>query len=203
MRDPALKREVSNNKMLNQRNPGLRRTDVVSNSLAGSVSDAAKEFSRAPEMPSLEIFSQPGMLMQQTESAVAFEKLKGFTDAHGWGQLNEKVDVINSDVKLVNLAMLPISNFSDEILAVHPDAIELHRVHGILALPHEVESILPKGMLSRFQVHFSSPIAHANIVFNSGGLGSNPSLFNHSEILNFEGSDSSQNLKVWVPSLRM
>lgn len=142
------------------------------------------------------------MLLQQTESAVAFEKLKSFADAHGWRQFNEQVDMVNSNVKLIDFTFFPVSNFSNEEFAIHSDAIEFHRIHGILAFPHEVESILSKAMLSRFQIHFSSPIAHAN-AFSSGGLGTNPSLSRIHNKLNFEGSDSSPSFKAWVSSLRM
>jgi len=173
----------------------LGRSDVVSNSFGGCVSDAAKELSRTPEMSFSEIISQPRMLLQQTESAISLKKLKSLTDTHSSRQLNKQVDVVNSDVKLINLATFPISNFSDEVFTIHSDAIELHRIHGILAFPHEVESILSKAMLSGFQIHFSSPIAHANFVFSSRGLGSNPSLFRIHGQLNFEGGNSSLGLK--------
>jgi hypothetical protein len=147
--------------MLSQRNPGLRRTDAMSNSFSGCISDATKEFSRAPEMSFPEIVSQPRMLLQQTESTVTLEKLKSFADAHCSGQFNEQMDVINSDVKIIDFTAFPVSNFSNEVFTIHPDAIKLHRVHRILAFPNEVESVLPEAMLSRFQIHFSSPISHA------------------------------------------
>ena len=177
----------------------------MSNSFSSCVSDAAKEFSGTPEMSFLEIVSQPRMFLQQTESTVAFEKLEGFADAHRWGQFNEEMDVANSDVKFINFAPFTISNFSDKELAVHSNSVEFHRVSGIFAFPHEVESILSKAMLSRFQVHFSSPEHSSNYIrlFNSRGLESRPSDFSHSGILNFEDGDSSQNLKVWVSSPEM
>jgi len=205
MNHPALKREVSINKMLTQRNPGLRRTDVVGNSFTSCVSNAAKEFSRTPEMSFSEIVSQPGVLLQQTESGITFEQLQGFADAHRRGQLNEQVDMVNSDVKFVNFASFTISDFSDEIFAIHSDAVKLHRIPGILAFPHEVESVLSKAMLSRFQIHFSSPEHSSHYIrkFNSGGLGSNPSLFTHQEILNFEVGNSSLGLKAEVSLPRM
>ena len=190
--------------MLSQRNPRLRRSDVVSNSFTGSVSDATKEFSRAPEMSFSEIVSQPGMLLQQTESTVTFEQLKSSTDTHGGWHLDKQVDVVDSDVKLVNFESLPVSNLPDEELTIHPDSIKLHRIHGILAFPHEVESILSKAMISTFQIHFSSPkIAHANFDLVSGGLGSNPSLSRIHKQLNFEGGDSAIGLKTEVSSPQM
>src|SRR3989304_8476290 len=100
MNHPALKGEVSINKMQQlQRNPRLRRSYVVSDSLAGCIADAPEEFSRTPEMSFFEIVSQPGMLLQQAESAVAFEQLKSLADAHRDGHFNKQMDVVNSDVK--------------------------------------------------------------------------------------------------------
>ena len=203
MKHPALKREVSINKMLTQISPRLGRSDVVSNSFGGCVSDAAKEFSRAPEMSFSEIVSQPRMLFQQTESAVALEKLKGFADTHGDWHLNKQMDMVNSDVKFIDFTPFAISNFSDEVFAIHPNSIELHWVHRILAFPHEVESILSKGMLGTFQIHFSSPIAHAKFSLVSGGLGTNPSLSRIHNKLNFEGGNSSLGLKPEVSLPRM
>ena len=189
--------------MLSQRNPRLRRSDVVSDSLAGSVSDAAKELSRTPEMSFPEIISQPGMLLQQTESAVAFKQLQGLADTHRGWHLNKKVDVVNSDVKLIYFAPFPVGDFSNEVFTIHPDAIELHRIHGILAFPHEVESVLSKGMITTFQIHFSSPkIAHANFDLVSEGLESRPSDIQEIKFYK-EGGNSSLGLKPEVSLPRM
>ncbi len=187
-----------------QINPRLRRVDVVSNGFSGCISDATKEFSWTPEMSFSEIVSQPRMLLQQTESTVTFEKLKGFANTHRWRQLDEKMDVVNSDVNLVDFTSFAISNFSNKELTVHSNSIELHGVSGVLAFPHEVESILSKAMFSSFQIHFRSPkIAHANFDLVSEGLESNPSSSRIHKQLNFEDGDSSQNLKVWVSSPEM
>jgi len=151
-----------------------------------------------------EIISQPRMLLQKSESRISFKQLKGFADTHGSWHFNKQVDVIKGNVQLINFESLPVSNLSDEELTIHSNSIELHRVHGILAFPHEVESILSKGMFSTFQIHFSSPkIAHAKFDLVSGGLGSNPSLSRIHKQLNFEGGDSSPGLKAWVSSPRM
>ena len=191
--------------MISQRNPGLRRADVVSNSFAGCVSDAAKEFSRTPEMSFSEIVSQPRMLLQKFESGIAFEQLKSLADTHGGWHLNKQVDMVNSDVKFVNLAALPVSNLPDEEFTIHSNPIKLHRVHGILAFPHEVESILSKAVIGTFQIHFLTPEHSSNYVhrFISGGLESRPSDFSHLTELNFGGGDSSPGLKAWVPSPQM
>ena len=191
--------------MLSQRNPRLRRSDVVSNSFGGCVSDAAKEFSWAPEMPFSKIVSQPGMLLQQTKSAITLEKLKSFADTHSDWHLNKQMDMVGSDVEFIDFTLLPVSNLPDEKLTIHSDAIELHRVHGILAFPHEVESVLSKAMISTFQIHFSTPKHSSHYIqqFNSGGLESRPSVFSQLVELNFEGGDSSPGLKAWVPSPQM
>jgi len=191
--------------MLSQKNPRLRRSDVVSNSFGGCVSNAAKEFSRTPEMSFSEIVSQPRMLLQQTESAITLEKLKSLTDTHSGWHLNKQVDMVSSDVELVNFESLPVSNLPNKKFTIHSDAIELHRVHGILAFPHEVESVLSKAMISTFQIHFSTPEHSSHYIqqFNSGGLESRPSVFSQLVELNFEGGDSSPGLKAWVPSPQM
>jgi len=204
MKNPVLTGEVLTNKMLKLTNPRLRRTDIVSDSFRGCVSDAAKEFSRAPEMSVSEIISEPRMLLHQTEGTISFEQLQGFADTHGWRQFNKQMDVINSDMKLVDFTFLSISNLPKEKLTIHPQSIKLERVHSIFNFPDKMESILSEAMLPRFQIHFKSPnTAHANIVFNSGGLEFRPSHTKNSEELNFEGGDSSQNLKVWVSSPQM
>ena len=189
--------------MQSQINPRLRRVNVVSNGFGSRVSDAAKEFSRTPEVSFCEIVSQPRMFLQQAKSTVTLEKLKSFADTHRWRQFNEEMDMINSNVKLVNFASFTIGNFSDEEFTVHSNSIKLHWVSSIFAFPHEVESVLSKAMLSRFQIHFLSPIAHANIGLVSEGLESNPSLSRIHNKLNFEGSDSSPSFKAWVSSLQM
>jgi len=190
--------------MLSQRNPRLRRTDVVSNSFGSCVSDASEKFSGAPEVSFSEVVSQPGMLLQQTESTIPFEQLKGFADTHSYRQLNKQVDMVNSDVKFVDFTFLPVSNLSDEELTIHPNPVELHRVHSIFAFPHEVESILSKGMFGTFQIHFSSPEYSSNYTRNliSRGLESSPLSINRIKFYK-EGGNSSLGLKPEVPLPRM
>ena len=189
--------------MLKLTNLRLRRSNVMLNSFSSGVSDAAKEFSGAPEMSVSEIISKPRMFFHQTESAISFKQLQSLADTHGWRQLNKQVNVINSDVKLIDFTSFSISNFSDEEFAVHSNTIELHRVSSILAFPNKVESVLSKAMLSRFQVHFVSPIAHAKFSLVSEGLESNPSLSRIHNKLNFEGGNSSLGLKPEVSLPRM
>jgi len=190
--------------MLSQRNPRLRRLDIVSNSFSGCISDAAKEFSRAPEMPFSEIISQPGMLLQQTESTVTFKQLKSLADTHSYRHLDKQMDMVFSDAKFINFAFLPVSNLSDEELAIHPDSIELHRVHSILAFPHKVKSILPEGMFSAFQIHFFAPqnIAHAKFVNLFHGANIEPRFIQEIKFYK-EGGNSSIGLKAEVSLPRM
>jgi len=190
--------------MLSQRNPRLRRINVVSDSFASCVSDAAKEFSWAPEVSMPKMSSEPGMLLQKHKGRISFKQLQSFADTHSDGHLNKEMDVINSDVKFINLKSFSVSNLSDEELAIHFNPIKLHRVHSIFTFPDKMESILSKAMISAFQIHFLTPkIAHANFDLFSGGLESSPSDSTHLEILNFEGGDSSPGLKAWVSSPRM
>ena len=190
--------------MLKLTNPRLRRSNVVLNSFGSCISNTSKEFSRTPEMPMCEIVSKPGMLLHQTESTISFEQLQSFADTHGWRQLNKQVDMINSDMKLINFTSLSISNLSEKKLIIHPQSIELEGIHSIFNFPDKMESILSEAMLPRFQIHFSSPkIAHANlnVYFEEPSIQALPD--SHPEILNFEGGDSSPSLKPWVSSPQM
>ena len=188
--------------MLKLTNPRLRRSNVMLNSFGSCIPDASKEFSWTPEMSFSEIISEPRMFLHQTEGTIPFEQLQSFADTHSDWHLNEEMDMINSDVKFINFEPFSISNLSYEELTVHSNSIKLHRVHSIFTFPDKMESILSEAMLSRFQIHFLSPEHSSNYVhqFISGGLESRPSDSIHSEILNFEDGDSSQNLKVWVSS---
>ena len=205
MNHPALKGEVSINKMSIQINPRLRRFNVVSDSLGGCVTNATKELSRAPEMSFSEIFSKPRMFMQKFEGGISFKQLQGFANTHRRGKLNKQVDVIKSNVEFVNFEPFSVSNLSQEKFAIHSDSVKLHGVFGIFALPHKVESVLSKAMFSGFQIHFLSPEHSSNYVqFNSGGLVSRPSDPNHLTELNLWNSgNSSLGLKAEVSLPRM
>ena len=201
MNYPALKREVSRNKMLKLTSPRLRRSNIVLNSFGSCISNTSKEFSRAPEMSISKMVSQPGMLLHQFEGAVTFEELQSFADADSNWHLNKEMDMVNSDVEFIYFEPFSVSNLPQEKLAIHPQSIELKGVFGVFNFPDKMESILSKAMLPRFQIHFISPkIAHANFSFNSEGLESRPSHTKNFKELNFEDGDSSQNLKVWVSS---
>ncbi len=203
MNYPALKREVSRiKKMLKLTNPRLRRSNVVLNSFSSCISNTPKEFSWAPEVSFSKMVSKPRMFLHQLEGAVTFEQLQSLADANSDWHLNKEMDMINSNVKLINFEPLSVSNLPKEKLAIHSKSIELERIFSIFNFPDKMESILSKAMFSGFQIHFSSPEHSSNYVqfFNSGGLVSRPSDTNHLEILNFEDGDSSPNLKVWVSS---
>ena len=188
--------------MLKLTNPRLRRSNIMLNSFGSCISDAAKEFSWTPEMSMSEIISQPRMFLHQLESTVSFKQLQSFADTHSDRHLNEEMDMVNSDVKFINFEPFSVSNLPQEKLTIHLQSIELEGVHCIFNFPDKMESILSKAVFSGFQIHFLSPEHSSNYVhrFISGGLVSRPSDSIHSEILNFEDGDSSQNLKVWVSS---
>jgi len=147
-----------------------------------------------------EIVSQPGMLLQQTESAITLKQLKSLADTYCYWHLNKQVDMVNSDVEFINFEPFSVSNLSDEEFTIHPNPVELHRVHSIFAFPDKVESILSKGMIGAFQIHFSSPEYSSNYthLFISGGLESSPSSINRIKFYK-EGGNSSIGLKPEVP----
>ncbi len=194
--------------MLKLTNPGLRKSNIVLDSFGSCISNTPKEFSWAPEMPSSKMVSKPGMFLHQPESAVTFEQLQSFADAHSDGHLNEKMDMVNSDVKFINFEPFSVSNLPQEKLTIHSNKLKLERVSCIFNFPDKMESILSKAMFSRFQIHFLPPqtfirnkVPTMFDCFSSRGLVSSPSSTNNSQELNLmEDGDSSQNLKVWVSS---
>lgn len=191
--------------MLKLTNPGLRRFNVVVNSFGSCISNTPKEFSRAPEMSFSEMIPQPRMFFEKFKGTISFKQLKSFANTHRRGKLNKQMDMVNSDIELINLESFPVSNLPQEELTIHPKSVELKGVFGIFNFPDKMESILSEAVFSGFQIHFLSPKpagdrAHANLCFISGGLVSRPSDSNHVTELNFEDGDSSQNLKVWVSS---
>src|SRR4030042_1372531 len=143
--------------MLRQISPRLGRFNVVLNSFSSCISNTPEEFSWTPEMPFSEVIPQPGMLMQKLEGAVSFKQLQGFANTHCWRHFNKQVDVVNSNMQLINFESILVGSLPDEKLTIHSDSIKLHRVSSIFALPHEVESILPEGMFKTFQIHFFTP----------------------------------------------
>jgi hypothetical protein len=188
--------------MLKLTNPRLRRFNVVGNSFSSCISNTPKELSRTPEVSFSEIFLEPFMFFKKFKGCVAFKELEGLANTNSWGEFNKEMDMISSNIEFINLEPSSISNLSNEKLTFHPESVKLEGISCVFNFPDKMESILSEAMLPRFQIHFSSPDHRSNYdhEFISGGLVSRPSDSNHSEELNFEDGDSSQNLKVWVSS---
>ena len=148
-----------------------------------------------------EMISKPGMFLKKFKGTITLKQLQSFANTHSGGELNKQVDMINSYMEFINLKSFSVSNLPEKEFTIHPQPIKFEGVFGILNFPDKMESILSKAVFSGFQIHFLSPEHSSNYVrFISGGLVSKPSDSIHSEILNFEDGDSSQNLKVWVSS---
>ena len=139
------------------------------------------------------VVSQPGMFFEKLKGAVVLKQLKSHTDTHRRRKLNKQVDMINSNMELINFEPFSVSHLPQEELTIHSEPVKLEGIHCIFNFPHEVEGILPKAMLPSFQIHFLSPEHSSNHVhqFISGGLVSRPSDSNHLIELNFGGGDSS------------
>jgi len=195
MNDPALKGEVSiTKKMLKLTNPRLRRNNIMLNSFGSCVSNAPKEFSRTPEVSFSKVISQPRMFLEKLKGAISFKQLKSHTNTHGRGHLNKQVDMINTNVKFINLKPFSVSHLPQEKFTIHSKPVKLKGVFGIFNFPDKMESILSEAMLPRFQIHFLSPEHSSNYVhqFISGGLVSRPSVTNQLTELNLmEDGDSS------------
>ena len=192
--------------MLTQINPRLRRSNVVSDSFTGCIADAAKELSRTPKVSFSEIVSQPRMFSQKLKGRVTFKQLESFADTHRRRKLNKQVNMVNSDVEFVNLEPFFVSNLSQEKFNIHPNSVKLHRIFGVFAFPHKVESVLSEAVLPSFQIHFLSPEHSSHYIqqFNSGGLESRPSVSNQLTELNLWNNDnSSLGLKAEVSLPRM
>ena len=155
--------------MLKLTNPRLRRSNVVLNSFGSCVTNTSKEFSRAPEMSFPKVVSQPGMFLEKFKGAVSFKQLKSHTNTHRRRHLNKQVDMVNSNMELINFEPFFVSHLPQEKLTIHPESIKLKGVSCIFNFPDKMESILSKAMFSGFQIHFLSPKsagdkAHANLM---------------------------------------
>jgi len=179
--------------MLTKISPRLGRFNIVSNSFAGCVANAPKEFSRTPEVSFLENFPQPRMLMQEFEGTITLEQLQSSANAHCWRHLNKQVDVVNSNVQFINLEPMPVSCLPDKKLAVHSYSIELHGIMGIFTFPDKMKGILSKAMIPGSQIHFFAPqtfirskvlTMFVNLV---SGAQQSLSHVNNSQELNFTG----------------
>lgn len=189
---------------MSQRIPRLGRSDVVLNSFGSCVSDGAEELAWAPEMSFGEIISKPRMFRQKFKGAIAFKQLKCFAHRHCWGQLNKQMDVVNSDVKLVDFASMFDSDFMDESFTIDANTKKFEGIHGIFTFPNEMESILPEGMCKRLQIHFLSPCldknrAHAKQMFSFIEGNVSPLSYKEFQKLNLvEEGNSSLGLKAEV-----
>jgi len=177
-------------------NPWLRRSNIVGNSFGSCVTNASKEFSRAPKMSFSKMVSQPRMFFEKFKGTVSFKQLESHANTHRWRHLNKQVDMVNTDMKFINFEPFSVSHLSQEKFAIHPESVKLERVFGVFNFPHKVECVLSEAMLPRFQIHFSSPKsaedrAHANLTFSSEGLVSSPSYINYSTKLNLLGNGDS------------
>ena len=152
------------------------------------------------------IVSKPRMFFHQTESAISFEQLKGFTNTNSWRDFNKQMDMVNSNIEFINFEPFSVSNLPEKEFTIHPQPVKFERVFSIFNFPHKVEGILSEAMLSGFQVHFLSPKsagdkAHANftVYFEESSISTSPNT--QTEELNLlEDGDSSPNLKIWVSS---
>ena len=176
------------------------------NSFSSCISNAPEEFTWTPEMPMSEMVPQPRMFLHQLESAVPFEQLQRFADRHCWRQFNKQMDMVNSDVKLVNFTSILDCNLSDKSFTINFNPIKFKRVHGIFGFPYKMESILPEGMFKTLQIHFFTPeltrniIAHANsMCLVTGTQSQSSSYINKYQELNLvEEGNSSLGLKAEV-----
>jgi len=188
-------------------NPRLRGSNVMLNSFGSCITNTSEEFSRTPEMSMCKIFSEPGVFLHQTESAIPLEQLKSLANTHSCGELNKQVDMVNSNVQLIDFTLLLESNLPDEKLTIHPNPVEFHGIHSIFTFPHKVKSVLSEAMLPRFQIHFLSPQTFIrnkvhtmfDVYFEEPSISA--SFTKNSQELNLMGDgDSSPNLKIWVSS---
>lgn len=180
--------------MLTKISPRLRRFNIVSNSFTGCIPNASEEFSWTPKMSCSEMVSQPRMFLHQFESRIPLEQLQCLADTHGGWHLNKQMDMVNSDVQLINLKSIPESSLPDKKFTIHSDNLKFKRVSGIFGFPDKMESILSETMFKTLQIHFFAPkpaqenIAHANFVnlFHEGII--NPHDIQVFQELNFNGS---------------
>ena len=56
--------------------------------------------------------------------------------------VTKKMDVIGLNIQLENCKIIALANFAQKFLDIALYAKELHRVFGILGLPHKMETVL-------------------------------------------------------------
>jgi len=191
--------------MLRQISPRLGRFDVVSNSFTSCISNTPKEFSWTPEMSSSKMVSQPRMFSKKFKGRISFKQLKCLANTNCSRQFNKQVDMVNSNMQLINFEAMPASNLPYEKLTINPDKLKLEGVSCIFRFPDKMESILSEAVFKTFQIHFFTPklaqedIAHANFnnLVQEGSI--HPLDINRNQELNFmEDGNSSLCLKAQV-----
>ena len=133
--------------------------------------------------------------MQKFKGAVSFKQLESFADRHCWRQFDKQMDMVDSNMQLINFASMSNSNFMDESFTINSDSIKFKGVPRILGFPNKMEGILSEGMAKTLQIHFFAPLkltenkAPANFnQFISRGSTSEPHPINNFLELNFMGS---------------
>ena len=149
--------------------------DVGAYHVGGHVSDRAEKLARTPQVPSAEVFAQPGEHAKEAISASTLEKLERPGDAHRGREAHEHMDVVRLHLELENFHAVRKRNVAQKKLAILADSRELKRIPCILGLPHQVECILPNPVAMCYQTfHFfirrrkNFCTAHANLAVRSG-----------------------------------
>ena len=190
--------------MLTTFKPRLRRNNVVLNSFGSCVSNTTKEFSWTPEMSFPKMVSQPRVLLKKSKSRVALKQLKSLADTHSRRDFDKQVDMVDSNMQLINFKPMSESNLPYEKLTILSDNSKLERIFRVFRFPDKMECILPKAMAKTFQIHFLTPqtfirnkvltIFDFNLV-REGNI--NPSFTNNSEEINLmEVNNSPPLLKI-------
>ena len=153
-----------------------------------------------------EIISQPRMFLHQLEGRITFKELQGFANRHCWRQFNKQMDMINSNMQLVNFTSMFNCSLADESFTINFNPIKFEGIPSVLAFPYEMESILPEGMFKTLQIHFFAPdsaenfTAHAKSINLVTGTQSQSSSYinKHQELNLVEEGNSSLGLKAEV-----
>ena len=177
-----------------------RTSNVVLNSFASCITNTPEKSTFTPEMSFSEIISQPRMFMQELISCKSFKEVKGFTDTNCWWNLNKEVDMVNSNLQLIDFTSISVRRFPDKLNTINSHSKKF-KWASILGFPDKMLSVLPNSMFEMFQIHFFPPksarrnIAHANFLnlVQEGKI--NPLHFNNLTELNFMENGSPPQLE--------
>jgi hypothetical protein len=177
----------------------LGRRNIVLDSFSSGVANTSEEFSRTPEMPFGEVVPEPWMLSQELKGSVAFKQLKCLAHTHSVRHLNKQVDMVSSNMQLIDAEPMALSSFMDKPFTISSKAEKFKGVSGVFRLPHKMEGILPEGMIKTLKIHFFPPClgtskrAHAKRMFSfsSRELLSTPAYDNNFAELNVSGGQLS------------